>query len=84
MILHSLAFLPRYYYKYDGTDYHSSLIRIDNAPEFVKLGKELKKDGIGVEATVPYTPSQNGVAKQLYQTLITKTQALFTLAKLLQ
>jgi hypothetical protein len=32
-------------------------IRSDNAPEFIKLSKELERDGIKVELTVPYTPS---------------------------
>ena len=57
-------------------------IRIDNAPEFVKMGKELKKDGIRIEPTIPYTPSQNGVAERLNRTLITKARTLLVAADL--
>jgi hypothetical protein len=57
-------------------------IRSDNAPEFIKLSKELEKDGIKIELTVPYTPSQNGVAERLNRTLITKTRAMLVAAEL--
>lgn len=57
-------------------------IRIDNAPEFVKLGKGLERDGIRTETTVAYTPSQNGVAERLNRTLITKTRTLLSAAEL--
>jgi hypothetical protein len=55
-------------------------IRSDNAPEFIKLSKELERDGIRVELTVPYTPSQNGVAERLNRTLITKARAILVIA----
>ena len=58
-------------------------IRSDNAPEFIKLGKELKKDGIRIELTVLYTLSQNGVAERLNRTLITKVRAMLVTAELL-
>jgi hypothetical protein len=51
-------------------------IRSDNAPEFIKLSKELEKDGIRIELTMPYTPSQNGVVERLNRTLITKARAM--------
>lgn len=57
-------------------------VRIDNAPEFLKLSKELEKDGVRVEPTVAYTPSQNGVAERLNRTLITKARALLSAAEL--
>jgi transposase InsO family protein len=57
-------------------------IRSDNAPEFIKLSKELEKDGIRIELTVPYTPSQNGVAERLNRTLITKARAMLVAAEL--
>jgi hypothetical protein len=57
-------------------------IRSDNAPEFIKLSKELEKEGIRIELTVPYTPSQNGVAERLNRTLITKARAMLVAAEL--
>jgi hypothetical protein len=57
-------------------------IRSDNAPEFIKLSKELEKDGIRIEFTVPHTPSQNGVAERLNRTLITKARAMLVAAEL--
>jgi len=57
-------------------------IRMDNAPEFIKLGKGFEQDGIRIELIVPYTPSQNGVAERLNRTLITKTRAMLTTARL--
>jgi hypothetical protein len=57
-------------------------IRSDNAPEFIKLSKELERDGIKVELTVPYTPSQNGVAERLNRTLITKARAMLVTAEI--
>jgi hypothetical protein len=57
-------------------------IRSNNTPEFIKLGKELEKDGIRIELTVPYTPSQNGVAERLNRTLITKARAMLVAAEL--
>jgi transposase InsO family protein len=57
-------------------------IRSDNAPEFIKLSKELEKDGIGIELTMPHTPSQNGVAERLNRTLITKARAILVAAEL--
>lgn len=57
-------------------------LRSDNAPEFIKLSKELEKDGIRTELTVPYTPSQNGVAERLNRTLITKARAMLVTAEL--
>jgi transposase InsO family protein len=56
--------------------------RTDNAPEFIKLSKELEKDGIRIELTVPYTPSQNDVAERLNRTLITKARAILVAAEL--
>jgi hypothetical protein len=53
-------------------------VRIDNAPEFLKLSKGLEKDGIRFEPTVAYVPSQNGVAERLNRTLITKARALLS------
>ena len=40
-------------------------IRTDNAPEFLKLGKKLDPEGVRLEPTENYTPSQNGVAERL-------------------
>jgi transposase InsO family protein len=57
-------------------------IRSDNASEFIKLSKELEKDGVRIELTVPHTPSQNGVAERLNRTLITKTRAILVAAEL--
>jgi hypothetical protein len=57
-------------------------IRSDNAPEFIKMSKELQKEGIRIELTVPYTPSQNGVAERLNRTLITKARAMLVAAEL--
>jgi transposase InsO family protein len=57
-------------------------IRSDNTPEFIKLSKELERDGIRVELTVPYTPSQNGVAERLNRTLITKARAMLVTAEM--
>jgi hypothetical protein len=57
-------------------------IRSDNAPEFIKLSKELERDGIRVELTAPYTPSQNGVAERLNRTLITKARAMLVTAEM--
>jgi len=55
---------------------------MDNAPELVKLGRELEKIGVRIERTVAYTPSQNGVAERLNRTLITKARALLVAAEL--
>jgi hypothetical protein len=57
-------------------------VRSDNAPEFIKLSKELEKDAIRIELTVPYTPSQNGVAERLNRTLIIKVRAILIAAEL--
>jgi transposase InsO family protein len=57
-------------------------VRSDNTPEFIKLSKELERDGIRVELTVPYTPSQNGVAERLNRTLITKVRAILVIAEI--
>jgi hypothetical protein len=57
-------------------------IRSNNTPEFIKLGKELEKDGIRIELTIPYTLSQNGVAERLNRTLITKVRAMLVVAEL--
>jgi transposase InsO family protein len=57
-------------------------IRSDNALEFIKLSQELEKDGVRIELTMPYTPSQNGVAERLNRTLITKARAMLVTAEL--
>jgi transposase InsO family protein len=57
-------------------------VRSDNAPEFIKLSKELERDGIRVELTMPYTPSQNGVAERLNRTLIIKARAMLVIAEI--
>jgi hypothetical protein len=57
-------------------------IRSDNTSEFIKLSKELEKDGVRIKLTVPHTPSQNGVAERLNRTLITKTRAMLVTAEL--
>lgn len=57
-------------------------IRIDNAPEFVKLGQRLETEGVRIERTVPYTPSQNGVAERLNRTLVTKARTMLAAAEL--
>jgi hypothetical protein len=46
------------------------------------MSKELEKEGIRIELTVPYTPSQNGVAERLNRTLITKARAMLVAAEL--
>lgn len=55
---------------------------MDNAPEFVKLGRDLESTGVRIEPTATYTPSQNGVAERLNRTLITKARALLEAAGL--
>jgi transposase InsO family protein len=57
-------------------------VRMDNALELVKLGKELEKIGVRIERTAAYTPSQNGVAERLNRTLIKKARALLVAAEL--
>lgn len=57
-------------------------LRSENAPEFIKLGKELEKDGVRIKLTEPYTPSQNGVAERLNRTLVTKARAMLVAAEL--
>jgi transposase InsO family protein len=57
-------------------------VRMDNAPELVKLGSQLERAGLRVELTVAYTPSQNGVAERLNRTLITKARGLLATAGL--
>ena len=53
-------------------------IRIDNGKEFVN--EEMKKwtveKGITIETTAPYSPSQNGVAECLNQTLLETARAM--------
>jgi transposase InsO family protein len=62
--------------------YQLKAVRIDNAPELVKLGEELEGSGMRIERTAAYTPSQNGVAERLNRTLITKARALLAGAEL--
>jgi transaldolase len=57
-------------------------IRSNNTPEFIKLGKELEKDGIRIELTMLYTLSQNGVAERLNRTLIIKVRAMLVIVEL--
>jgi hypothetical protein len=57
---------------------------MDNAPEFVKLGKKLKFEGVTIEPTETYTPSQNGTAERLNRTLITKARSILAAANLPQ
>jgi hypothetical protein len=57
-------------------------VRMDNAPEFVKLGKKLKFEGVTIEPTETYTPSQNGTAERLNRTLITKARSILAAANL--
>jgi hypothetical protein len=57
-------------------------IRSDNAPEFIKLSKELEKEGIRIELTMLYTLSQNGVVERLNRTLIIKVRAMLVVVEL--
>ena len=57
-------------------------IQTDNAPEFLKLGKKLDLEGVRLEPTDNYTPSQNGVAERLNRTLITKARSMLAAAAL--
>jgi hypothetical protein len=50
--------------------------------QHIKLSKELEKEGVRVELTVPYTPSQNGVAERLNRTLIAKARAILVTAEM--
>ena len=51
-------------------------IRCDNIAEFKAFAEQVKKDGIVVEFTTPYTPEQNGVAEQMNRTLLAIMRAL--------
>jgi transposase InsO family protein len=50
--------------------------RADNAKEFKKLAEWLKKKGIIMEFSTPYTPEQVGVAERMNRTLLTIMRAL--------
>jgi transposase InsO family protein len=53
-------------------------IRIDNGKEF--LNKELKdwcaQQGIDIQTTAPYSPSQNGVAESMNRTVVELARAM--------
>ena len=57
-------------------------IRCDNAGEYQKLSKRLRRQGVIVEFTTPYTPEQNGVAERINRTLTTKVRAMLANAGL--
>lgn len=62
--------------------YKLKAVRMDNAPELLKLGKRLESEGVRIEPTETYTPSQNGVAERLNRTLITKARSMLAAAGL--
>ena len=51
-------------------------IRCDNASEFVKLAKHVKKNEIVIEFTTSYIFEQNDVAEQINQMLLTIIRVL--------
>ena len=52
--------------------------RFDGGGEYIseRLKKQLNDEGIRVEITAPYSPSQNGVAERLNRTLLERTRAM--------
>ena len=59
-------------------------IQCDEGGEFlnVELTNWLKSQGVTVEFTVPYSPSQNGVAERQNRTLVELTRAMINAQKL--
>ena len=54
------------------------ILRVDNAREFIlsEFQEYLDSEGIILEMTSPYLPSQNGVAERLNRTLIERARAM--------
>jgi hypothetical protein len=61
-----------------------NIIQTDNGGEFTSnyLRRKLKRKGIKLQTTVPYTPEQNGVAERMNRTLVDRARTLLTHAGL--
>ena len=56
------------------TQLNIGTLRLDNGGEYTS--KDLKKNGIKHQTTVPYSPKQNGVAKRMNKTLLNMVRSM--------
>lgn len=59
-----------------------TVFRCDNAKEYQKFEQLVQAEGVRMEYTTPYTPEQNGIAKQFNRTIVQMVRSMLTWAEL--